>query len=425
MTDIIIKALKDCNVGTWSLWDNTVDDAELFFIKHSLDMRRMKSTRKYELTVYRDFENGGAAMRGLSSVTVVPSQTYEEVAKAVKSAYFAAGFVPNPTYRLPDAVCAAHAEIESDLAGLSVEDAAIKMAEALYSAETDADSFINSAEFFAEKKNCHFISSWGSDVGYTKYTVRGEFVVQCKQPEDVETYHEFAYDTLDTGALREKAAEALAQVKDRAVAKPELPTGTYNLILSGDTVAEVLSYYVARSSAQMIFPKYSSWKTGDYIQSGDPANEKLNISLHASVPFSREGIKMTDRELIADGTVKVIHGAARLCSYLDVEPTGDYEAYGCGNGTVRFADMKNTPYLYAVAFSDFQMDVMTGNFGGEIRLAYWFDGERVRIVTGGSVNGNITDKSGRTEYSVERYECESYRGPLAMKFSGVTVAGTV
>ena len=87
--------------------------------------------------------------------------------------------------------------------------------------------------------------------------------------------------------------------------------------------------------------------------------------------------------------------------------------------------MKKEPYLYAVTFSDFQMDTMSGHFGGEIRLAYLFDGERVRIVTGGSVNGSINACSGGMKFTTERYDSKNYSGPFAVMLPGVRVAGSL
>ena len=52
-------------------------------------------------------------------------------------------------------------------------------------------------------------------------------------------------------------------------------------------------------------------------------------------------------------------------------------------------ELKTGPYLHVVRFSDFQMDSFSGHFSGEIRLAYWCDGENVIPVTGGAVNGSI------------------------------------
>lgn len=148
----------------------------------------------------------------------------------------------------------------------------------------------------------------------------------------------------------------------------------------------------------MVYPGYSTWKVGTDVQPEMKDGERLNMTLRAKVPFSSEAIPMKDRSVIADGKVETLHGGARMSYYLGIEPTGDYSAYSCENGSVSFEEMKKEPYLYAVTFSDFQMDTMSGHFGGEIRLAYLFDGERVRIVTGGSVNGSINACSGGMKF---------------------------
>lgn len=421
----IKNALEQAQVSLWSIETQTESSAELFFIRRSLDMRRMKDTVKYNVTVYRDFEKDGKAMRGSSAVCIVPSQSAEEIHAAVEGAYFAASFVANPTYSLPEAVTAEPVVMESDLTALTPEDAAMKMAEALFSAETGTEAVFNSVEVFGRKSQRQLLTSWGTDVGYTKYTVSGEFVVQCKQPEDVEMYHDFSYDRLDTEALKRKGSDALRRVADRAVAKQALPSGSYDLILSEDHVATILSYYVERTHAAMVFPGYSDWKPGSDAQGENVTGEKLNLTLHATVPFSDEGIPMGERPLIEDGKVSLIHGSSRLCSYLGVKPTGEYRSVICGNGTVPMEQLQSHPYLYPVAFSDFQMDTMSGHFGGEIRLAYWFDGKETRIVTGGSVNGSIMDCCGKLRFSLERYSGATYQGPLAVLMPAVPVAGTV
>ncbi len=87
--------------------------------------------------------------------------------------------------------------------------------------------------------------------------------------------------------------------------------------------------------------------------------------------------------------------------------------------------MKKKPYLQAVKFSDFQMDDFTGHFGGEIRLAYLFDGEKITKVTGGSINGIITKAHTNFVFSEEQYEDSRYAGPLAVRIENVAVAGSV
>ena len=296
---------------------------------------------------------------------------------------------------------------------------------ALFAADNDPRAFVNSAEIFSKQVKTRILGDNGTDVCYYKNDVDGEFVVQCKEPEDVEVYHAFGYDNLNCDALREKVTTALREVADRAIARAELPSGTYNLILSGENAAEVLSYYIARSSAGMVYPGYSTWKVGTDVQPEMKDGERLNMTLRAKVPFSSEAIPMKDRSVIADGKVETLHGGARMSYYLGIEPTGDYSAYSCENGSVSFEKMKKEPYLYAVTFSDFQMDTMSGHFGGEIRLAYLFDGERVRIVTGGSVNGSINACSGGMKFTTERYDSKNYSGPFAVMLPGVRVAGSL
>ena len=87
-------------------------------------------------------------------------------------------------------------------------------------------------------------------------------------------------------------------------------------------------------------------------------------------------------------------------------------------------EMKARPYLLPVALSDFQMDAFTGHFGSEIRLAYWFDGETTRIVTGGSLNGSILAVQDRLLFSKEQTSSLAYDGPKALLLPGISVAGS-
>lgn len=173
----------------------------------------------------------------------------------------------------------------------------------------------------------------------------------------------------------------------------------------------------------MVYPGYSGYQAGMDVQGEKVQGEKLNITLHASNPYSSEGIPMKDLTLLKEGELKAIHGNARFAYYLGVEPTGIYSAVKLDNGTKTLEEMKKEPYLYVVSFSDFSMDSLSGYFGGEIRLAYLFDGEKVTPVTGGSVSGNLLELQKDMAFSTERYKDKNYDGPFAVEFHGVAVAG--
>lgn len=424
MIERIKSALSDCGIGLWRINDNTEESAELFFVKKQLDTRRFKDVRKFQVTVFRDVEKDEAPLRGSTSVTLLESMSDEQLREELKNAYYAAQFAANPTYKLPDPVQAPIKEKSGELCEAPLSESAGKMAKALFGADDQDDAFVNSAEIFIVRSKRRILSSEGTDAAYTDARVNGEFVVQCREPEDVEIHNIFSYDSLDTGALGEKVREALAFVRDRARAKRILKSGKYDVVLSGDAVASVLSYYDTRSSAHMIYPKYSTWQVGDSVQGEDIPGAKLSIDLCATVPYSEEGIPMEDLPLLREGKLQAIHGNNRFCRYLGIKPTGAYRKLRCANTGRTFEELKAGLCLWAVTFSNFDMDAMSGHFGGEIRLAYLIDGDSVTPVTGGSINGSLLEAQENLHFSSDRYESANYSGPYGLRISGVNVAGT-
>ena len=68
----------------------------------------------------------------------------------------------------------------------------------------------------------------------------------------------------------------------------------------------------------------------------------------------------------------------------------------------------NGKYILVKNFSDFQMDPLTGDFGGEFRLAEISDENGKRIVTGGTVTGNILKNADKIRYSGEYWHTKPY-----------------
>lgn len=418
--------MSRCGVSLWRINQREEETAELFFVKKQLDTRRIKDVCKYEVTVFRDAEakDGGRPSRGSTSVTLTASMDDERLDEALKGAYYAAQFAANPYFDLPDPVQAPMAEKTGELAQAPLAQSAGEMAQALFAPDVHQDAFVNSAEIFVVRSTCRIVSSEGTDVSYTDARVNGEFVVQCREPEDVEMHNTFEYDELNGEALSAKVAEALTFVRDRARAQKILKSGKYDLVLSGNAVAEVLSYYAYRSSAGMVYAKYSTWQQGADVQ-GETQGERLDLTLRAFHPYSPEGIPTgADLPLLEGGKLLTWHGPNRFCRYLGIKPTGDYGRLACANGTTPFEELKKGPCLWAVTFSDFQMDEMSGHFGGEIRLAYLIEADgTVTPVSGGSVNGSILEAQKDLAFSTDRYLTAQYDGPYAMRLKGVSIAG--
>ena len=430
MKDKILASLTRLGVEEYLINEVVKRSAEMFFIKKSLDTRRIKNSCSYEVTVYRSFEKDGKPMKGNSIVHIYDGMTDSEIDKTLSGAYLAASFVCNPTYELQEKTDNEFIEMSSDLQGKTLEESAKIMADALFAEDKGSDAFLNSAELFVNEIVTRIYSSTGIECGYRKLYVTGEFVAQCKTPQDVETYQGFRYDNLETEALKAKVRRTLDYTLARAQASKAPAAGDYRVIICDSYVKEIFSYYLARSQASYIYAKYSSFKVGENVQakSGDGSfkditGDRFSIRLIANEPFSEEGTRQIDRDLMEEGVLKTYHGYVRFSRYIGAEPTGDYDSIKVRAGSTSIEEMKKKPYLQIVNFSDFQMDPFTGHFGGEIRLAFLYDGDKVTPVTGGSINGSIIDSQGSMILSSETQVDDGYEGPLAVCIDNVPVAG--
>lgn len=424
MIERIKKALAVNNIDLFLINETEQTSSQLFFIKKNLDTNRISETIKYEVTIYKDFEKDGIKMRGFSTCNIYPDMPDDDLSKKLKDTLYSAGFACNPYFDFPHP--RKDKPLSQNITGkskdeFSVQEAANNVTTELFINDNSKDCFINSAEIFIKKCCYHTISSWGTDVSYDRQTIEGEFVVQCTTPEDVETYQDFYYTSPDAPGLSDKVQHAIELTRQRAIALRCGISGNLKLILSDKYVAELLDFYTERAAASMIYPKYSDFEVGKQVQHENITGDSLNITLKADLPYSYEGIKMQDIALLENGILKNIHGPARFCHYLGINPTGVYKKIAVAPGKQSFENMKSGRYLHVVNFSDFQMDKMSGRFGGEFRLAFYSDGTKVTPITGGSVSGSILDLAGNITLSAEMQNIKNYIGPLAISIENVSV----
>ena len=465
MIDRIIEVLSQNDIQNFLINENIIETQELFYIKHSLNLTRNKNVSKYEITLYRDFVYNDTNMRGSASCLLNSSMSDMELNENILSAYEAALSVRNPYYKLPhgDAMFVeadnlstnkSVNETDNSSANKSVNEtdnlSATDIVNALFVNDTVSETtnaFINSSEIFITTSTCRIINSNGINASYSSTTYSGEFVVQCTSPADVELYNDFKYSSKDDNildSLSTKVANALIMVKDRSNAKAFSEDMTYDtVILEGQCVGELFDYYLKRLDASMIYPKYSSFDIGksvvpeyelsntsdsdksinsDSIKCGDSDSyrtspDKLNITLTPKLPYSYEGIALKRLELIKDNIAQYITGNARFAFYLGINPTGECNSYKLECGNTSIEQLKSGRYLRVVNFSDFQMDSLSGQIGGEYRLAYYFDGTKEIPVTNGSISANINDIVKSVKLSSESQNSYNFDGPLAISYS--------
>lgn len=410
--DRIIKALKELDIASYKINYETRETAELYFVKRNLDLTRANTTTDIVVTVYNDFEKDGVKQRGASQFFVFPDTTDEEIIESAAKAYRQASYVSNPYFDMAQG----NGVVIKTAGEIDLMDKAVAMAEALYSADVNPKAYINSAEIYAIRKNIRIVNSEGVDYSFVQYSAEGEFVVQSKENNnDVELFKQFFYDDFDTEALAKKCEDSLKSVKDRAFAlRADNKLPDYPIILCDNTVGELLNFYVNKTNASLIHPGYSDYRPGKEV-APEAEGEKIDIELVPDRIVDSDGIELKNMTILKDGIVKNIHGNVQYSYYLGEKCNGTFGKFKCNNGTVEAKDMLKEPYIMVKSFSDFQMDPMDGYFGGEFRLAYIFDGNATRILTGGTVSGNMYAAQNNIVFSKERYEDAQYDIPRLAK----------
>ena len=423
MVDMILEVLKESGINQYEITTTQYEDVQLYFIKSDLNMRRCGSMKEYKVTVYNEFEEKGQKVIGSSCVNISPEMEKTVITKKLLDAYASAKYAPNQHFELYAGEKSDRILLEGREKEYTTQEIANLFAKAIYDANCNQNAFVNSAEVFVKKTVTAILNSNGVDVSYQSLDVDGEYIVQCKEPQDVELYYPFKYSRVCEEELKKDIEQSLQTVCDRANAKEPPKSGEYDVILSDDDVRSLLSFYLYRSDASAVYQKYSNYEVGMNVQGEEVSGDKLNIVLSSKNPYSKEGVLLKDIPLMEEGILKSLHGDVRYCKYLEMEPIGEHNKLLVKEGTKTIEELKEKPYLHVVSFSAFECDAFSGHFGGEIRLGYYFDGKEVKLVTGGSVSGNLIEAQKHLTFSKEMFENCRYVGPKMVRIEKVSVAG--
>ena len=128
----------------------------------------------------------------------------------------------------------------------------------------------------------------------------------------------------------------------------------------------------------------------------DPKGDRISITVTGeakgcvrSTKFDGDGLSLGSVELVRDGQVVNYHGSNRFGQYLGETPTGSMTCIKVAAGTVGAEEFAAGPYLEIISMSGLQVDFYNDYIGGEVRLAYYHDGEKITPVTGISISGKL------------------------------------
>ena len=442
-----INAKGEANIADWRLVSTTVSRQEQYFIREKTEQLRAVDELHYSLTVYVDSDMGGKKFRGEATVGIQPSHTKAEIEAKIRQAVFAASKSKNTWFDLPGPAAAKVSLPPSGFEGLAADARMEALRSALYAPEAGVAARngdgpiqsapiprINSLELFLSKEERTFANSKGLEFSGVKWRGYSEFVVEADSAQGpVELFDDIEFSDPDEARLREATGSRLAQVSDRALATPMPSLSGIPVILSGKEAEDLFAWFFGNSTTSAIFTKASPFSLGAYVQApehGGEAADPLDIwaepylrGLAASSPFDADGFPLERTQVIQGGYLRNLVGPIRYADWLGVERKGSFPLFSVSPGSLTLADMKAKPYLEPVMFSDFRLDPVTGDFGAEMRLAYWFDGERRRPVTGGSISGSVTELRSTMRRSFERRLATRSLCPRAVLLRGVSITG--
>ena len=407
-----VKKLLEENpqVSDYKLNTRKKESFELFYVKGKLETVRSTDTCDKQVTVYADHDG----FRGDAAFYVYPSTTPEEIREKIASAVENALLISNEAYTLPEDSQEEHT-IPSNFSQYSPADLASQIAETVFAANQVENGSLNSVEIFIN----HYTDTVANSRGLYKIQHRYDAMVEAiptynGKEQSVELYEQYNFSTLDTALLAGEISRKMEEVRARYQAHkpetmPECPVVLNKLELNDlfSAIAGDLNYSTVYSHSNL-------FRKGDTLQK-DRTGDSLNIRMAGaaegnvcSACFDSDGMRLGEIQLVKDGSVENYYGSNRFGQYLKETPTGNLRCLCVEPGSL---DTVEGPYLEVLSMSGLQVDFFNDYIGGEIRLAYYHDGENCTPVTGISVSGALRQVLSYVKLSCHTAIHDGYMGP--------------
>ena len=199
------------------------------------------------------------------------------------------------------------------------------------------------------------------------------------------------------------------------------------MILNKQELGELFGSICQDLNYATVYAHAGLFHKGDAIQT-DPTGDQITITMAGSVPgnirsahFDSDGMTLTDRTIVEEGKAVAYYGANRFGQYLEEVPTGNLRCICVKPGTACQKCLTAAPYLEVLSMSGLQVDTFTDYIGGEIRLAYYHDGEKKIPVTGISISGSAGQVISNMGLSRELCVYDGYAGPEKAVLKGMKI----
>jgi PmbA protein len=420
--------------------------AQTYLVGSDVENVRQVEREAYEVEVFNDHEVDGASVRGSATIPISRADL-ERLPEVLDTASVMASLVHNPPWSLP--------EPGNELPEVDLADPQLTTVEGLLGAVTEAADRIrelaaaesangvrlSAAELFVDTIDEELVNSRGLLAHATSTKLLLEVVLLARTGDtEAEFVRQAESRRLLDLRIEETIIESsrLARDKLRATA-PRTRMGA--VVIGGDALTQLFGgtavnqtgALLTQASAATAYSNLSRLEVGQPIYgdrelAGDPISLRANARLPfgvASYRFDGDGVPAHDLLVIADGVLQARPATQRYAQYLGLPASGRPGMTQVAPGTASTSQMLagDGPFCQVLAFSAPNVDVLTGDFGMEIRLGYEHEAGTTRPVTGGSVTGNLFEALTNVTLAAETHTLTTYAGPIAMRFANLQVAG--
>lgn len=416
--DIIACLKANKNIDAYELTINQKDSRELFYVLKHLEINRAVKTSTVAIEVYAMDKKG----TGSSLVAVTAADDKNSLTKKLNAAIKKAKAAKNKYYPL-----ASKQESIKDIKEISYDlnDVASNVAKAVFKADVYKQGWINSTEIFVSKYTKEFANSNGVNHKTNSFKIEIECIpTWSNKKEEFELYKFYESNKIDYKQITAEVNEILCLAKDRSSAKKlkdvKLPKDI-KVLIKNDMRDDIVDNICSNLSYRCLYMHQNHYNIKDVV-----SNNSFDLTMKAeikgcaaSAKFDKNGVKLSSKKIVSKGIAKNTFGGIQFGHYLGVKDiTGSLPVCELNAKGINY---KKDKHLIIETFSSPQLEENSGYWGGEVRLARYFDGKKYIPLTGFSISGNIYEDLKNVEFSSETAVSSSYKGPKYFIFKNVSI----
>ena len=413
MRNKVIDILKNTEgLSDWRVLSTRTESTQLFFVHNSLETLRSTDTTDIKVTVY--LLHDGAM--GEATFSVYSSYDDERIAEEIEKARKKASIISNKPYTIPENEQGEYASA-SNFTNYTPVYLAGKISDACFEADNMEGGSINALEIFVYKDTVSVTNSRGIIKTQVKHRAMVEAIPTFTAGESVELYEQYNFTEFDRDRVRDEITVKMREVKDRYEAKAPEKKLCCPVLLGAPELESLFYNFAYNLNFSAVYQHSNAFSVGDDIQK-DAKGDRFSVTMCGAVKgsvsssaFDADGYTLTDRKIIENGRAVALFGGVRYAQYLGEVATGNLGCISVECGSLTDYEKRAAPYFRCASMSGLQVDIYNDYIGGEVRLGYYFDGEKEIPVTGISISGKLSDAIANMRLSNETVTYESYMGP--------------